>query len=638
MRGFRIELGEIEAALVALPGIREAVVVTRRYAGGDQRLVAYVVGAAGEAPAPRELKALLAGTLPPYMVPAYVVPLAALPLTANGKLDRRALPAPEDGGFETGAGLVAPRTPAEEILAAIWSDVLGVERVGRDDDFFARGGHSLLATQLVSRVRSAFGVELPLRALFEQPTVGGLTRLIDELVRSGRGAGAPPLVRSPRETDLPLSYAQQRLWFLHQMDPDSSAYNVPLPLRLQGALDVATLAASLGHIAARHEVLRTRFVAAGGRPLQVIDPPRPFQPAVVDLTALPAAARDEEARRLAAAESLRPFDLERGPLLRAALLRLGSEDWVALFAMHPIASDAWSMEILVRELSAAYEALGRGAASRLPELPVQYADYAVWQRTWLAGEVLESELEHWRRQLAGAPAALELPLDRPRPPVQPRIRGEVSPFVIPQQLAETLRAVSRGQTATLFMTLLTGFQILLGRLSGQDDVVTGTPIAGRNRLETEGLIGFFVNTLALRLDLSGGLGFAGLLARVRAQTLAAYAHQDLPFEKLVEELVPERSLGHAPLFQVLFAFQNELSAALDLPGLTLAPWSTVNGAAKFDLSLSIEEGRQGLRGSLEHNRNLFDRTTAVRLVEGYLRLLAAAVLDVEQPVFELPLL
>ncbi|HEY2738205.1 MAG TPA: condensation domain-containing protein, partial [Thermoanaerobaculia bacterium] len=638
VRGFRIELGEIEAALAALPGIREAVVVTRRYAGGDQRLVAYVVGEGGEALASQTLKAQLAAALPSYMVPSYFVVLAALPLTANGKLDRRALPAPVDEGLGSGIGFVALQTPTEEILAAIWSDLLEVDRIGRDDDFFARGGHSLLATQLVSRVRAAFGVELPLRALFEQPTVGGMARLVDELVRSGQGAGAPPLVRRDREAELPLSHAQQRLWFLHQMDSESSAYNVPLPLRLRGALDVAVLAGALSHIVARHEVLRTHFIAVLGRPLQVIDPPQPFLPAVIDLTALSPAGRDGEARRLAAAESRRPFDLEHGPLLRAALLRMDPEDWVALFTMHHIVSDGWSTGILVRELSTAYDALGRGDAPRLPELPVQYADYAAWQNGRLSGELLESELAHWRGQLAGAPATLDLPFDRPRPPVQPRIRGAAQRFTVSAELSDALRAMSRDHAATLFMTLLTGLQVLLGRLAGQDDVVIGTPIAGRSRLEVENLIGFFVNTLVLRLDLSGNLSFAGLLARARTQTLAAYAHQDLPFEKLVEELVPERSLGHAPLFQVLFGFQNEAGATLELSGLTWTPFDSAGETAKFDLTLSLEVSGRDLNGTLEYNRDLFDRMTIEHVVERYERLLAAAVKDVELPVFELPLL
>ena len=624
LRGFRIEPGEIEAALYELPGVGEAVVVVRGE-GEEKRLVAYVVPAADAVPPETAaLRAALRERLPEYMVPSFFVSLPTLPLDPNGKPDRRALPEPERvaAGEEEAA---APHSPAEELLADLWAEVLRVERVSPDDDFFALGGHSLLATQLVARARRTLGVELPLRALFDAPTPA---RLAEWIARAAPDPTppAPPIVPVPRDRELPLSFQQERLWFLDRLGPGSATYTIAAAWSLRGALDAPALAAALGEIVRRHETLRTVFApgAAGGAVQRVL-PPGPVLVPVVDLAALPSSARPGEARALAARHARRPFDLARGPLLRGALLRLEAEDHLLLLAVHHIASDGWSQGLLLAELSALYTAFAAGRPSPLADLPIQYADYAAWQRGWLQGEVLERQLAFWRRTLADAPAVLELPPDRPRPAVQ-TFRGDRRRVLLPPAFAAELRALSRREGATLFMTLLTAFQVLLGRWSGAEDLSVGTPIAGRTRQEVERLVGLFVNTLVLRADLSGDGRFADLLAQARERALVAYAHQDLPFERLVEALNPERALSHSPLFQVLFVLQNAPREAPPLPGLRFGRMEVEEGVAKFDLTLAAVESAAGLMLHLEFNRDLFDAETAERLL-GHLRTLLGGALE-----------
>jgi amino acid adenylation domain-containing protein/non-ribosomal peptide synthase protein (TIGR01720 family) len=637
LRGFRIELGEVEAALAALPGVREAVVVLREDRPGDRRLAAYVVPDAGAAPVAAELRRRLAERLPDVMVPAAFTVLEALPLTPNGKIDRRALPAPE----ETGEGVIAPRTPVEEVLVGLWAEVLGVDRVGVEDDFFALGGHSLLATRLISRVRGLFQVELPLRDLFEAPTVAGLAERLEAARRLGRKWQAPPLERVPRDRTLPLSFAQQRLWFLYQLQPESPAYNMPLALRVKGPLDLEILERSLSEIVRRHEVLRTVLAVVDGEPAEVIHGPEPFRFGRLDLSGLPEAERQAEVRRLAAEEALRPFVLERGPLLRGTVVRLAGADHAVLFNVHHVVSDGWSLEVLIREVGALYSAALRGGEAALPELPIQYADYASWQRDWLQGEVLEGEIAYWRSRLTGAPAVLELPLDRPRE-AERTFLGDSRPARLTAEETKALRELGRREGATLFMVILAGFQTLLWRYSGQDSVNVGTPIAGRNRLETENLIGFFVNTLVLRTELDGELAFGQTLERVREAALEAYDHQDLPFEKLVEELQPERSLLHHPLFQVMLALQASTqaeSAQLDLPGLHITPLVDKESTlAKFDLSLALTDNHEQLTGALDYSTELFDGTTVERMVRHLKALLQAAAEEPGLRLRELPML
>ncbi|HZI16055.1 MAG TPA: condensation domain-containing protein, partial [Myxococcus sp.] len=629
VRGFRIELGEVESALTAHPTVRDAVVVVR-----EERLVAYVVAREGVTPEVGTLRQALKQHLPEYMVPAAIALLPALPLTPSGKVDRKALPALEGTEVARTREYVAPHAGVEEQLAAMWAELLRVGRVGRHDDFFELGGHSLLATQLVSRVRAVLGVEIPLRVLFETPTLEALARHVEHGAPS---LAQPPLRPLPRSGPLPLSFAQQRLWFLDQLQPGGATYNLPAPVRLSGALHVAALEQSLGHLLQRHEALRTTFPSVRGEPVQAIQPVTPFALPRVDLGAMPEGAREAEARRLAHEDALRPFDLGQGPLLRALLVRLTPSDHVLLLTMHHIVSDGWSTSVLVRELAALYEAFSSGAQPSLPPLPVQYADYAVWQREWLRGDALEAQLGYWKQQLAGAPPALELPTDRPRPPMQTFAGAELA-FALPSEVALRLEVLARQHHATVFMVLLAAWQTLLQRYSGQEDFVVGSPIAGRTHAETEGLIGFFVNTLALRARFTHTDTFASLLARVREATLGAYAHQHVPFEKLVEAVPHTRHLSRSPLFQVMFVVQNLPDAPLALPGLQLALLDASLPVAQFDLTLVLTPGPQGLSGALSYNTDLFDASTAARMAGHFQVLLEGLATAPHARLSTLPLL
>nr|WP_244224482.1 non-ribosomal peptide synthetase [Corallococcus sicarius] len=636
VRGYRIELGEVEAALAQYAGVHEAVVVAREDGTEGKRLVAYVTAQERTALEASELRSHVKQRLPEYMVPQAYVVLDALPLTPNGKVDRKALPTPDTEGTAS-AQFVAPRTVAEQKLAAIFAEVLNVERVGLDGDFFELGGHSLLATQLVSRVREAFHVELPLRDVFEASTVEKLAQQLERTSGSGATVQAPPLVRASRAGPLPLSFSQQRLWFLDQLEPGSSFYNVPVAVKLTGRLDIGALQRSFDELVRRHESLRTTFQSEGGMPVQVISANAQARLELVELGALPEPERALEAKRLAEQEAGHPFNLEQGPLLRATLLKLAEEEHVLVLVMHHIVSDGWSMGVLVREMVALYEAYAQGRASPLAELPVQYADYAVWQRGWLKGEVLDAQLAWWKQQLQGAPSALELPTDKPRPAVQ-TFRGDTRPLQWPKGLWESVKGLAQRENATPFMVLLAAFQTVLGRYAGQDDVCVGSAIANRTRGETEGLIGFFVNTLVLRAKLTPEQSFRQLLAQVRDVTLGAYAHQEVPFEKLVEELQPERDLSRGPLFQVMFVLQNAPGGAVSLSGLKLEAAESSGKTAKFDLTLGLGESEEGLSGGLEFNSDLFEAETMDRLL-GHLRvLLEAAVADPEKRLWELPLM
>ncbi|MBV9124651.1 MAG: amino acid adenylation domain-containing protein, partial [Planctomycetes bacterium] len=637
VRGFRVEPGEIENVLAQHPAVREAVVLAREDVPGDRRLVAYVTARQEPALSLKELRGRLLEQLPGYMVPSAFVVLDALPLTPSGKVDRRALPAPERNRPALDREWLAPRTPVEEVLAGLWAEVLGLERVGAQDNFFELGGHSLLATQVVSRLRAAFQVELPLRFLFEAPTVAALAERIEAARRSGQSCAGPPLRPVPRDGYLPLSFAQQRLWFLDQFEPDSSFYNIPAAIRLTGPLDVAALEQSLQELIRRHEVLRTTFAQVAGQLVQVITPTLAPPLVMEDLTSLFPAERELEVRRRAEEEARRPFDLGRGPLFRVTVLDLGAGEKVLLLTMHHIIADGWSVGVFLREMTCLYAAFTGGKPITLPPLPVQYADYAAWQRQWLTGEVLEEQLAYWKDRLAQAPAALDLPTDRPRPTVQ-TFRGSTQSLTLPRSLAEHLHALSRREGCTLYMTLLAAFQTLLHRYTGQEDICVGSPIAGRTRAETEGLIGCCINALVLRTDLSGDPSFRDLLARVRETALGAYAHQDLPFEKLVEELQPARDLSRSPLFQVMFILQNTPLPELDLPGLTVRPLDLPGTTAKFDLTLSLAETQQGLQAAVEYNTDLFDAGTITRLLGHFQKLLEGLAGDPGQRLSELPLL
>jgi len=583
------------------------------------------------------LRGYLRERLPEYMVPTSFVLLNSLPIAPNGKIDRRALPAPGSARPDFGGAFVAPHTLTEEILAGIWSEVLGLEQISIDDNFFDLGGHSLLATQLVSRVRTAFKVEVLLRSLFETPTVATLGASVDAALKAGQGIFVPPIERISREELLPLSFAQQRLWFIDQLRPGSALYNIPAAVRLTGQLDLEALERTLTEIVRRHETLRTTLTIVAGQPVQVIGAAYPVSLEVIDLSGLADTDRETEVQRLTNEEANRPFDLQHGPLMRASLLRLSELDHVALLTMHHVISDGWSMGVLIREVATLYQAFTRGVdESPLAELPLQYADYAAWQRQWLTGEVLEKQLSYWKQQLGGA-ATLELPTDRPRPAEQ-SFRGEELAFSLSLELSHALQALTRQEGVTLFMLLLAAWQTLLHRYTHQEDIVVGADMANRNRRETEDLIGFFVNMLVMRTDLSGDPTFRELLGRVREMAFGAYAHQDLPFEKLVEELGVERDLSRNPLFQVVLVLQNTPKEMLDMPGLSVRPMMIEGQNVPFDLLLSIAQGPDGLTGSLGYSSDLFDRTTVERMLQHLETLLESIVKDPEQRLSSLCLL
>jgi len=516
--------------------------------------------------------------------------------------------------------IVTPRTPIEEILMGIWADVLGVEQVGIHDNFFELGGHSLLATQLISRVRASFAVDTPLHNLFEHPTISGLAKCVEIETQHSSLTADPPILPIARNGKKPLSHAQARLWFLDQLEPGSAFYNIPAAVRLSGKLDARALEHSLNQIISRHEALRTNFDIQDGQPVQVIAPSLTLTLPLVDLQDLTNIQQEIETQQLATQEAMCPFILAAEPLVRATLLRLGKAEHILLLTMHHIISDGWSMGVLVRELAAVYEAFSNDLPLELPKLPIQYADFAVWQRQWLQGEVLESQLAYWKQQLDGIPAFLELPTDQPRSATQ-NFRGATQSFVLPSTLAESLKILSRQEGVTLFMTLLATFQILLHYYTSQDDIVVGTDVANRNKAEIEGLIGCFVNQLVLRTNLSGNPTFKDLLARVREVAWGAYDHQDLPFNLLVEAVKPDRDLSRMPLFQVKFVLQNDPMSSLHLSDLNLSLLEVDNKTAKLDLLLDMAEIEKGLSGTLQYNTDLFEGTTISQLLEHFATLL-----------------
>ncbi|MFI0819507.1 amino acid adenylation domain-containing protein [Streptomyces sp. NPDC021098] len=641
VRGFRIELGEVEAVLARHATVGQAVAVVREDRPGDQRLTAYVVPAPGARPPhPDELREHAAAALPEFMVPAAIVVLDTLPLTPSGKLARRDLPAPAPAAGRRGAGGREPRGHAEEVLCGLFAEVLGVPGVGTDDGFFALGGHSLLATRLVSRIRSALGAELAVRDVFEAPTVAGLAARLGTAPQDGRRP-SPRAVERPAE--LPLSFAQARLWFLHRLDPTSAGYNMPYALRLTGDLDIAALHTALNDVVARHEVLRTVYPDTGGVPRQhILDP----ADATVDL---PVRRVEEAALAEALADTAaHRFDLTAEPPLHTALFALGPDEHVLLLVLHHIAGDGWSNRPLARDLSAAYTARCAGRAPSFAPLPAQYADYTLWQRRFLGDaddpdSVLSRQVAHWRRTLDGLPAELELRRDRPRPETAGS-RAGVVPLRVGPDLHARLAELARAGDASLFMVLSAALAALLTRDGAGTDIPIGTPVAGRTDDALDDLVGCFVNTLVLRTDTSGDPSFAGLLERVRETGLAAYAHQDLPFEHLVEVLNPARSVARHPVFQVMLALQHAGDLSLDLPGLRCRAEEIVSRSAKFDLLFRVAEQRGpdglpcGLAGGVEYNADLFDQDTVRDLVTRFLRLLEAAAADPAQRIWRLGLL
>ncbi|BCL80820.1 non-ribosomal peptide synthetase [Ktedonobacteria bacterium brp13] len=635
LRGYRIELGEIEAALLQHPDVRLGVVLLREEEPGQAQLVAYIVPCQFPAPSLGALRTFLQDQLPSYMLPSALVSLRTLPLTANGKLDRQALPAPVSE-HESDSVYVAPRTPIEDLLVSIWEEVLHVQPVGILHNFFQLGGHSLLATQIIARMQSTFGVEIPLRSIFDTPTIAALA---EQVLPCEDRVALPPLISFAREGALPLSFAQQRLWFLDQLAPGDTSYNIAHALRIQGSLDRRALILAVREVVRRHEVLRTAFPADGALPVQTILSPECFTLRFCDLSALSLDSYEALIPLLADQEEQQPFHLATGPLLRVTLLSQDGQDHVLLLTMHHIVSDAWSRPILIRELSALYAAFVQNQPSPLNELPLQYVDFALWQRQWLQGEVLNTQLQYWTNQLANA-APLELVTDRPRPHLLSS-SGAVQGLFLPHELAQRLVDLSHQENMTLFMTLLAAFQVLLARYTAQDDILVGTPIANRNRPEIENLIGFFTNTLIMRSDLSGNPTFREVLARVRSVALGAYAHQELPFEYLVEALQPERNLSRSPLFQVMFVHQHAQSSSssgLQLGGTSLSPVAQTQTTSKFDLTLFTTHTTHGLRCVVEYSTDLFEATTIARLLEHWRLLLENIVEHPDYNIGSFPLL
>ncbi|ARU62958.1 hypothetical protein CBW65_19700 [Tumebacillus avium] len=638
IRGYRIELGEIETILGQHPGVLETVVMAREEVEGGAKtmLVAYVVLDKEQEPTTHELRSFLKERLPEYMVPQLFMAIGAVPLTPNRKIDRKALPSPDGLRPELNESYVAPRTATEELMAGIFRDVLKVERIGIHDHFFDMGGHSLLATQMISRIRQVFGMELPVRALFEAATVASLVDYMKRHSELAKEVAAPPIVPVGRDRDLPLSFAQQRLWFIDRLTNQSS-YNMFSGVRFTGDLNADALERGLQEIVRRHEVLRTTFSMVDGRPVQVVHADMTHELEKIDLRDLPAAEREAETLRLAGLEARKPFDLSQGPLFRSTMLTVAENEAVLLFTMHHIVSDGWSIGVFVRELGELYAAFAEGKDSPLPELHVQYADFAHWQREWLEGDNLQAQLAHWKDQLDGAKAVLPLPHDHPRPPV-PSLRGGSHANSLSKELSDQLQALCQQEGVTMYMTLLAALNVLLFRYTGQDDILVGSPIAGRNRAEIEPLIGFFVNTLVLRTDLSGQPTFRELLQRVRQTALDSYAHQDLPFERLVEEVQPNRDMSVSPLFQVMFAVQNAPMGDLSLPGVTMSALEAGGGVANFELALMVYESEAGQLHAFNYQADLFEAATIERMAEHLQTLLAALVANPDCQIGDLPLL
>jgi amino acid adenylation domain-containing protein len=622
IRGHRVELGEIEATLNQHPGIKESVVVARpRDSSGEKELLGYIVPSQDSVISPSDLRFLLRQKLPDYMIPSAFVFLNALPLTPNGKIDRSKLSPPGDSRPSLEQRFIEPRTEIEELVAQMWREVLKLDKIGVYDNFFELGGHSLLATRVVARLRSNFNVDLPLRKLFELPTVAGLAEHIDFLRRHRSGISVPPIVPVPRDRPLPLSSSQRRLWFLQKLDPGLIAYNIPATFRITGALNISALEQAFGEIVNRHEILRTRIVEIDGQPLQEILPNVTIELGVLDLSHLPQGQAEAEAERCSAEDARQHYNLAEAPLMRAKLLRLCEDDHFLILSFHHIVCDGSSLIILYQELGALYEAFLDGKACNLPSLPVQYADYAVWQHERLQGEVLESQLAYWKRQLGTGLRTLSLPTDYERPVVQ-SYRGARLTKTLSEELTKGLKDLSRREGVTLFMALLATLDILLCRHTGQEDIIVGSTIAGRNRPETDGLIGFFINALALRTDLSGNPTFPELLKQIREVCLDAYTHQDLPFERVVEEINPQRDLGRNPLFQVMFNMADTSERVLKLAGCQTVKLSTSAPEAKFDIIFHAPEVDGRIELATVYNVDLFSEHRIANLLDQFTYLLS----------------
>ena len=656
VRGFRIELGEVESVIGQHPAVRECIVEAREETPGDKRLVAYVVTGEGGKVTGIELRSYMKERVPGYMIPAAFVLLEAMPLTPNGKVDRQALSSIKLNRPELEKDYVAPRTELEDLLARMWQKILGIEEVGVHDNFFELGGDSIRGAIFINRLQEKLGVMVYVVALFENPNIADLAIYLTQHYpdAAAKVCGIDPaggdkaiaekemmeIKRMPRDGDakFPLSFAQQRLWFLSQLNPNSPYYNMSLALRLTGNLRVDKLEQCINEIIRRHEVLRTTLVIADRQPVQVIAPELKMTLPVIQLNPMSETELEAELERILGEQAWTPFDLQKGPVLRVGLVRVSENDHAIMVTMHHIVSDDWSMEVMMREVSALYEAFSQDKPSPLPDLPIQYADFALWQRGYFRADVLDEQIQYWKRQLKGAPPLLELPADRPRPPMQ-SYNGSIEFGELSEELSEQLRQISRQEGMTLFMTLMAAFKVLLYRVSGQEDLSVGTPIAGRTRGELEPLIGFFINTLVIRSKIRGKMTFKEVMREEKKVVTGAFGHQDVPFERIVEEISPERSLSHSPLFQVAFNFMTVTSpTGAGLTGLSLAQLGINVEISKYDLILLVADDDPIILVDLRYSTDLFDASRIKRMMTHFQNLLKAAVADPERPISALPML
>jgi len=621
VRGFRVELGEVQAVLESHGEVTQAVVLARDRQPGSSRLLAWVVPKCDSSVSGEELREYLRQRLPDYMLPAEIVVLAKFPLTQNGKIDRLALPEPEAVARNT-----APRTPIEELVAAIWREVLDREQIGIEENFFEIGGHSLLATQIIGRLSKRIDVAISVRTLFEHPTIAGFAAELEQAQRQQLAVAPPAIVPVPRNGPLPLSFAQERLWMLDQFEPRNPIYNIPRAWRLKGPLQVSALLRSLDEIVRRHESQRTTFALRDRRPVQVIAETLHIPLATYDMSPLPPQESENAARRIIEDEMLRPFDLERGPLSRAYLLRLSAEEHVLLLVSHHIVSDAWSAAVFFRELKALYEAFSQGLPSPFPELKLQYGDYAAQEREWMRGEVYEKHLAYWRQELAGAPQVLELPTDRPRSNAR-AFRGSCESVRLSPAVSDNVKQLSRAEATSPFTVAMAAFQMLLWRYSGQPQIVVGTDVANRSTPEVEGMLGFFVNILPIRSNFSGSATFRDVVRGVRQCLLGAYAHQQFPFARMVQELQPGRTNRHNPLVQALFVFQNAPRTQRALAGLQVDAFPLPVNSSKFDLSVFMAEDQDTLVGHWVYSTDLFERATILEMSRRFETLLESVLLN-----------
>ena len=634
IRGFRIELGEIEAVIARHPAVKQCVVIVREDVPGDKQLVAYFETRPGSAPNVPELRAHIQKELPAYMVPSIFVGLEKLPLTHNGKVDRKALPLPTTERTAASAtDFVGPRNEVEELLARIWINAFHLKQVGVHDNFFDLGGHSLLAVRIVNDIEAATKVRIPLTTLMQTRTIAGLAEVLRRDDRIGSALPIRPRAAQADGAGLPLSFAQEQQWFLNQLAPDSAAYNMVDVVPLGAAYNAEALRRTVQELVRRHEILRTAFVYTNGEPMQVVLPDIAVPLAEVDLSGLAGPEQEREWVRVVQEQGRKAFDLSQAPLFRGALVRWSSGEYRLLLTVHHIIADEWSMEVLHKEVTQLYKAFLEGRPSPLPELPIQYADFACWQRDWLQGAVLDQQLRYWTKELAGAPTVLELATDKQRPAVQ-SFRGATEVFQLPAALLAPLKSLGRQEQATLFMVLQASFMSFLHRYTGQEDILVSTPISRRTHAETETLIGYFLNTLILRAQFSGDQSFRELLRQIRERALGAYSHADLPFKHLVAELAPERDPSRTPLSQVMFILHDPdgTSEASKISG----EHQLGTGTSKFDLTLIVSETEQGLEALFEYSTDLFEAETIRRMCRHYVTLLEAITEDPDRRVAALP--